>query len=242
MAEFGDEGSLKVFCCGGQGCGVVKEYVDSLSKFFGVMFCWFKGTTIGDCLTCKGNVVADLQAVIMAQMWSSICQVLLIFTLLGGLVAGGGAMAGASAQASPEGGQGSAEAGAALGSGMVMMGVMYSGIICLNYSFTYFGLVRRNGLLCCPCLCCCIEGDLVMYLMSCLMALGGVSMLGNLVLTKDTEMKDKAIGLLAALPGAMMQFYGAFFLCKIAGMSEAERKQDLAESDDEELGSGSDAN
>lgn len=223
MAECGDENNVKFFCCGGEGCNVFAHYFSMLPEFFKATIFCCKGTSIGNCLTCKGNIVADLKAVLMVQMWLLIFQGVVTFAFLGAAVN--------AVEAPPQAEQQTFDQTQAL---MAMI-PLYAVMVCFVFSLNYYGVVHRNGLCCCiPC-CWCIEGDLVMYLIGALSILGGCSNLGKAMMTEtDGDMKIKAILFLSSLPSSLFAFYTGVLVIKIAGLSEEERKHDLAESGDEE--------
>lgn len=223
MAECGDENSVKFFCCGGEGCNVLTNYFSMLPKFFSAAICCFKGTSIGNCLTCKGNVVADLQAVLMIQMWGVIIQVVATFAVVGTAIAG--------MDTTPQQEDQKTETLAAL----IPMMLFQAVLIAFLYSLTYYGVVQRNGLCCCIVCCWCMEGDLVMYLIGGLSIIGGICNLGKAIMTEtDGDMVVKSVLFLTAVPVALFQLYTGVLVIKIAGLTEAERKQNLAESGDEE--------
>lgn len=192
-----------------------------LPEFFKAAIFCCKGTSIGDCLTCKGNVVADLKAVLMVQMWLVIIQVVVTFTFVGAAV---------NAAAVPPQAENDNS-----GAELIAMVIVSAVMVCFLFSLNYYGLVQRNGLCCCiPC-CWCIEGDLVMYLIGALSILSGCSNLGKAMMTEtDGDMTIKAILFLSSLPVSLFAFYTGVLIIKIAGLSEEERKHDLAESGDEE--------
>lgn len=223
MAECGDENGVKFFCCGGEGCNVIAQYFSTLPKCFSAAIFCCRGTSIGDCLTCKGNVVADLQAVLMVQMWLLVIQLCVTFATVGAALT--------AIATTPQAEEQTSEAWSVL----IPLMVLYSVMICFIFSLNRYGLVERNGLCCCVPCCWCIEGDLVMYLIGALSILGGILNLGKAMMTEtDGDMKIKAILFLSTLPAALFSFYTGVLVVKIAGLSEAERKRDLAESDDEE--------
>eukprot|EP00929_Paragymnodinium_shiwhaense_P034503 TRINITY_DN18760_c0_g2_i2.p1 TRINITY_DN18760_c0_g2~~TRINITY_DN18760_c0_g2_i2.p1 ORF type:complete len:179 (+),score=22.66 TRINITY_DN18760_c0_g2_i2:133-669(+) len=76
--ECGDESTAKLLCCGGNDYHMVKDYLGTLTAFRGVVFSWFKGTTILSCLRCKGNMLREMQAVLLAQMWITAVQMVVV--------------------------------------------------------------------------------------------------------------------------------------------------------------------
>lgn len=224
MAECGDEQGVKFFCCGGEGCNVISDYFSALPRFFKATICCFKDTTIGNCLTCSGNVVADLKAVVMVQMWLAIAQVILVAALIGSIVA---------ASKVTETAEDKPDATAAF-IALVPTLIFTSIIICFVYSLNYYGVIERKGLCCCiPC-CWCMEGSLVMYLMGGLSVLGGIGNLAKAFMTEtDGNQTVKAILFLSALPVTLFQLYGGVLMIKIGGLSEDERDKELVGSDEE---------
>eukprot|EP00929_Paragymnodinium_shiwhaense_P034504 TRINITY_DN18760_c0_g2_i3.p1 TRINITY_DN18760_c0_g2~~TRINITY_DN18760_c0_g2_i3.p1 ORF type:complete len:164 (+),score=32.90 TRINITY_DN18760_c0_g2_i3:133-624(+) len=153
--ECGDESTAKLLCCGGNDYHMVKDYLGTLTAFRGVVFSWFKGTTILSCLRCKGNMLREMQAVLLAQMWITAVQMVVVAAVVFFYFAKNSIDSCKNA-----------EMGHCIWD--VMTIVMHFAVplllVCFGTSVAHFGIVLRPGrFLCLPCCCCCVEGHVALY-------------------------------------------------------------------------------